>query len=92
MRYNDIYWIPKEIETKIAKEMQENSPMHDINRHYNEERRLLEAMMTEMQKQADDSNKKHKQIMCWTRWAFTIAVLTLIATLCSLYIMYITTN
>lgn len=94
MRYHDYHiepssyhWISKEDENRVAKKMYENSPMHDINKHYDEELRLLNAMMAEMQKQADDSDKKHKQVMRWTRWAFTIAFLTLIATLCSLYIM-----
>ena len=96
MRYHDYHiepsyshWISKEDENRVAKKMYENSPMHDINKHYDEELRLLNAMMAEMQKQADDSDKKHKQVMRWTRWAFTIAFLTFIATLCSLCIMYI---
>ena len=44
----------------------------------------------QLEQQANDSNKKHKQTMCWTRWAFVVAFLTLIATLCSLYIMCVT--
>ena len=46
----------------------------------------------QLEQQAADSDKKHKQTMCWTHWAFAVAFLTLIATLCSLYIMCVTSN
>ena len=46
----------------------------------------------QMTLQAADSDKKHKQTMRWTRWAFSVAFLTFIATLCSLYFMWITTK
>jgi hypothetical protein len=41
----------------------------------------------QLELQAADTEKKHYQTMRWTRWAFVVAFLTLIATLCSLYIM-----
>lgn len=69
MNYNSFYIddghfeIPKEQMAKIAKDLQENSPMHDINKHYKEEISLLNAMMVEIKEQAKDSDKKHKQAM-----------------------------
>jgi len=41
----------------------------------------------QLELQAADTEKKHNQTMRWTRLAFVVAFLTLIATLCSLYIM-----
>jgi len=41
----------------------------------------------QLELQAADTEKKHIQTMHWTRWAFVVAFLTLIATLCSLYLM-----
>lgn len=79
--------ISKEQMAKLAKELEDNNPMHDINKHNHEELRLLNAMMTEMQKQAKDSENKHKQTMLWTRLAFIVAFLTLMATLYSIYLM-----
>ena len=46
----------------------------------------------QLAQQATDSNQKHKQTMLWTRLAFAVAFLTLIATLCSIYIMCVTSN
>lgn len=46
----------------------------------------------QMELQAADTEKKHKQTMRWTRWAFVVAFLTLIATLCSLFFMLRTTG
>lgn len=82
------YSLPKEQMAKLAKELQENSPMHDINKHYDDEINLLTAMMDEMKKQSVDTDKKHRQTMakanwqiCWAIAAVVIAVLALILNL-----------
>ena len=41
----------------------------------------------QLELQAADTEKKHSQTMRWTRLAFVVAFLTLIATLCSLFLM-----
>lgn len=79
------YKLPKDQMAKLAKELQDNSPMHDINKHYNDEINLLSAMMDEIKKQAIDSDKKHSQAMAKAKWqifwaiaAVVIAALALI--------------
>ena len=42
------YGLHKEQMAKLAKELQDNNPMHDINKHYNDEINLLTAMMEKM--------------------------------------------
>lgn len=48
--------------------------------------------VNQLKLQAVDSENKPKQSMRWTRWAFIVALLTLIAILCSLYLMCVTSN
>lgn len=82
------YGLPKEQMAKLAKELQDNNPMHDINKHYDDEINLLTAMMDEMKKQAIDTDKKHTQTMSKANWqifwaiaAVVIAALALILNL-----------
>ena len=79
--------ISKEQMAKLAKELEDNNPMHDINRHNNEELRLLNDIMAEMKNQAKDADNKHKQSMTkanyqitWAVVAAIIAFLTLVFT------------
>ena len=82
------YGLPKEQMAKLSKELQDNNPMHDINKHYNDEINLLTAMMDEMKKQAIDTDKKHTQTIAKANWqifwaiaAVVIAALALILNL-----------
>ena len=52
------YKLPKEQVAKLAKGVQDNSPMHDINKHYNDEINLLSAMMDEIKKKIEELVKK----------------------------------
>ena len=68
------YRLPKEQMAKLAKEMQENRPMHDINKHNDDEINLLTAMMDEMKKQAIDADNKHNQTMTKANWQIFWAI------------------
>ena len=68
------YKLPREQMAKLAKELQDNNPMHDINKHYNDEINLLTAMMDEMKKQSIDTEKKHSQTMAKANWQIFWAI------------------
>ena len=62
------YGLNKEQMAKLARELQDNNPMQDINKHYDDEINLLTAMMDEMKKQAKDTDKKHIQTITKANW------------------------
>jgi len=85
----DIFETPvlsKEHTDMLAKELSKNSPMRDINQHYSEELQVLNEMKAKMEQQAAEDDKKHKQSMCWARWAVILASLTLLTTIISIFI------
>ncbi|MBQ8158476.1 MAG: hypothetical protein IJ081_05595 [Prevotella sp.] len=83
------YKLPNEQMAKLAKELQDNNPMHDINKHYNDEINLLSAMMDEMKKQSIDTDKKHAQTMAKANWqifwAIAAVVIAAIALILNLF-------
>ena len=80
--------LPDEQVSNIAKVLEENNPMQNIYEHNDEELQLLKKLMAEIKRQAKDSDDKHRQTMCLTLITILIAALTLIVSICALYLTY----
>jgi hypothetical protein len=72
------YGLNKEQMAKLARELQDNNPMQDINKHYDDEINLLTAMMDEMKKQAKDTDKKHIQTITKANWQIFWAIVAVV--------------
>ena len=80
--------LPDEQVSKIAQVLEENNPMQSIYEHNDEELQLLKNLMIEIKHQAMDLDNKHKQTMRLTLITILIAALTLITSICALYLTY----